>query len=110
MITFKAFVIFMFLFTSEAYAAWKDTHNVKIKLISVWAPNGGILIQTEPLPKIEGLSCTSDYWLSLGKDRGGYDALLSVLLTAQAGGKSVTVRASEGEEDFCRLERVIITN
>ena len=106
-INYLALSILLFHFSTEA--AWKDTHNVEVKLISVWASNGGVLVQTNPKPNIEGLSCSDNYWLSLGKSSEGYDALLSLLLTAQASKQKITVRANNnGSEPFCRLERVII--
>ncbi|RYV04070.1 hypothetical protein SOPP22_01310 [Shewanella sp. OPT22] len=51
---FKALIVLTALVSSDTYASWKDTHSVKVKL--------------------------------------------------------VTVRASESGEEFCRLDRMIITN
>lgn len=98
------------LWGSAAVANTLDSSGLTIKLLSVWADDGGVLVQTEPKHSIEGLSCTGDYWLRLSKDAAGYEALLSVLLSAQATQSKITVRAGESGSEFCNLERVIITN
>lgn len=33
----KLFILFALLLAATANAAWKDSHNVQVKLISVWA-------------------------------------------------------------------------
>jgi hypothetical protein len=56
-----------FLFASiisiATYADYKDTGNITIKLVSVWANSGDICIQTNPKHDINGLDFGSDYWL-----------------------------------------------
>ncbi|GAB4193537.1 MAG: hypothetical protein Tsb002_24090 [Wenzhouxiangellaceae bacterium] len=88
-------------------AAFKDTDNVTVELISVWVASGDILVQTNPKPDITGLGCTNDFWLTLDKDDLGYEATLSMLLSAQVSRKNIIVRADDtlGGE-FCRLTRV----
>lgn len=96
------------LSVSAAYAASKDTNNVKVKLISVWTSNGNILVQTNPRANILGLTCTNDYWLVLYKNDLGYQAALSMLLSAQVTQKGVSVSAEDNSgNEFCRLRRVV---
>lgn len=54
-----------------AHGHYKDTSNVKIKMISLWSDDGGVLIQTNPRHSIEGLDCIDDYWLMLDKAEPG---------------------------------------
>ena len=91
-------------------AAYKDTSNVKVHLISVWSSSGDVLVQINPQHNIDGLECESAYWLKLNKDAAGHDSTLSLLLSAQVTQKPVTVRAyDDAGSDFCRLDRVITT-
>ena len=105
----KKFVLILAItIASFAYGDYKDTGNVKIELVSVWTENGDILVQTKPKHSIQGLVCTSDYWLKLNKTAIGYEGTLSMLLSAQATQATVTVRAYDDQgTDFCRLDRVI---
>lgn len=104
----KYLVITALFLSSYASAAYKDTGNVKVHLVSAWASEGGILLQTNPQHSIEGLGCDSSYWLKLNVDQPGYNAIVSMLLSAQATQKPITVRAVDDQgTDFCRLERVI---
>jgi hypothetical protein len=104
------FTILIAMISFGAQATIKDSSNVKVQLISAWASSGGILLQTNPQHSIEGLSCTNNYWLELDKNQPGYQAILSMLLSAQATQKTITVRAvDDNNSDFCRLERVITT-
>lgn len=92
-----------------AHADYKDTSNIKIELVSVWTTSGDILVQTSPKHNIQGLGCSSDYWLKLSQTAQGYDGTLSMLLSAQSTQAKVTVRAYDDQgTDFCRLDRVII--
>lgn len=103
-------LVFLGLFVAAmpVLAAYKDTDNAKIHLISAWSDNGNILVQTNPKHDISGLSCTNDYWLALDKDSEGYQAILSMLLSAQASKINVKVRAQDnGTNQFCRLSRII---
>ena len=94
----KYFVIIIgILISSLASAAYKDTGNVKVQLISAWASEGGILLQTNPQHSIEGLSCESSYWLKLNVDQPGYSAIVSMLLSAQATQRPITVRAVDDQ-------------
>ena len=106
----KLLIIFLLLASSSIQAAsYKDSYGLKVNLISVWSSSGEALIQTSPRHSIEDLSCTNDYWLVLDKTTDGYDAILSLLLTAQSADKYVTIRAiDDNNSNFCRLERVII--
>jgi hypothetical protein len=106
----NVFIILIATISFGVQATTKDSSNVKVQLISAWASSGGILLQTNPKHSIEGLSCTNDYWLELDKNQPGYQAILSMLLSAQATQKTITVRAvDDNSSDFCRLERVITT-
>ena len=106
----SVFIILTAMMTFGTQGATKDSSNVKVQLLSAWASSGGILLQTNPKHSIAGLSCTNDYWLELDKNQSGYQAILSMLLSAQATQKTITVRAvDDNSSDFCRLERVIIT-
>lgn len=101
-------LLFTIIFlTQNALAAYKDTDGVKVQLISAWANNGDILLQTNPRHSIEGLNCQGDYWLTLKKNSPGYEAILSMLLSAQATQKTILVRAEDSGTDFCNLTRVI---
>ena len=103
------FSLYAILFTLPAFAAYKDTGNVTVNLVSMWA-NGGLLVQTSPKHNIEGLNCESDYWLKLDKSYEGYNEMLSMALAAQMAGKKITVRANDDSgTDFCRLDRIIIS-
>ena len=105
----KIISILAITLASFSHGDYKDTSNIKIKLISVWTSSGDILVQTNPKHNIQGLACTSDYWLKLDKTAAGYDGTLSMLLSAQATQATVTVRAYDDQgTDFCRLDRVII--
>ena len=96
-------------FVGFAHSDYVDTSNLKIELISVWTTSGDILVQTNPKHNIQGLACTSDYWLKLSETALGYDGTLSMLLSAQATQAKVTIRAIDDQgTDFCRLDRVII--
>ncbi len=99
----------LFVVTSaQSMAAYKDSNNVKIKLISVWSQNGNILVQTSPKPNISDLTCTNDYWVTLDKNDLGYQATLSLLLSAQVTQRGVTVRVDDSSgSQFCKLTRVI---
>jgi len=106
----RVFIILMAMIICGTQATTKDSNNVKVQLVSAWASSGGILLQTNPKHSISGLSCTSDYWLELDKNQPGYQAILSMLLSAQATQKTITVRAvDDNSSNFCRLERVITT-
>ncbi len=90
------------------FADYKETSNLQISQISAWGSSGELLIQTNPKHSIEGLGCTSNYWLKLRKTDDGYQAMLSMLMTAQIAKTSVLVRAIDDVgTDFCRLDRVI---
>ena len=106
----KLLIASLLLIAGSANAAWKDSNGLKVNLISVWASNGGVLVQTSPKHSISGLSCTDNYWAELSKNSEGYEAMLSVLLTAQASNKQVFVRVSDaGSDKFCNLQRVILS-
>lgn len=109
MYNFKILFVIIFLFVPLASASAKDTSGLTVKLLSVWASDGGVLVQTEPKHSIEGLNCTDNYWLQLSKQAVGYDAILSMLLSAQVTQAKVTVRAGDSGKKFCVLERVILT-
>ena len=101
-------LVFMMAMSIFAHAAYKDTNSVKVNQISVWTNTGSILVQTTPRPDISGLNCSNDYWLVLDKNDAGYQAALSMLLSAQATQKSVNVSAEEnGGGECCRLRRVV---
>jgi len=105
----KIISILAITLASFSHGDYKDTSNIKIKLISVWTSSGDILVKTNPKHNIQGLSCTSDYWLKLSETALGYDGTLSMLLSAQATQAKVTIRAIDDQgTDFCRLDRVII--
>jgi hypothetical protein len=92
----------------EGSTAYKDSADVKIEFISAWSSNGQILVQTSPRYDISGLTCTDDYWLVLNKNEEGYQPALSLLMSAQASGAKVVVRADDSSgEQFCRLSRII---
>lgn len=92
-----------------AFAGHKDSHDLQVEQISVWGDSGDLLVQTSPKHNIEGLSCSSDYWLKLHRSDEGYEALSSMLIAAQMAGTTITVRAvDDAGTDFCRLQRVII--
>jgi len=100
----KIISILAITLASFAQGDYQDTSNLKIELISVWATSGDILVQTKPKHNIQGLSCTSDYWLKLSETAAGYDGTLSMLLSAQATQTTVTVRAYDDQgTDFCKL-------
>lgn len=107
--TLKSVIItILFAISTQSVAAYKDSNNVKIKLISVWSQNGNILVQTDPKTNISGLSCTNDYWVTLDKNDLGYQATLSLLLSAQATQRDVIIRADDGfGSEFCKLTRVV---
>ena len=93
---------------SFSYGDYKDSSGVKIKLVSIWGGNGNVLIQTNPNHSIDGLACTSNFWLELDLTAPGYEGMLSMLLTAQATQSTVTVRAFDDiGTGFCRLDRLI---
>lgn len=97
---------FLLFFSTSVFAGYQDSHNLTVEQISVWGSSGQLLVQTKPKHSIEGLGCSSDYWLK--KTDEGYDALLSILLAAQMAKKTITVRAvDDAGTDFYRLERVI---
>ncbi|NOX75835.1 MAG: hypothetical protein GXP17_04320 [Gammaproteobacteria bacterium] len=106
---FKTIIaIILFVTSAQSMAAYKDSNNVKIKLISVWSQNGNILVQTNPRPDVSDLTCTSDYWITLDKNDPGYQATLSLLLSAQATQRGVNVRVDDSfGSQFCKLTRVI---
>ncbi|WP_218418481.1 hypothetical protein [Alteromonas lipotrueae] len=103
------FLTLLFISDCALGASYKDTDNVNIHLISVWTSNGEVLVQTNPKHDVSGLSCTNNFWLVLKKDSAGYEATLSMLLSAQATRTNVTVRASDdNSNDFCRLSRLVL--
>ncbi len=104
----KLCLLFSLVVGGLTRAAYKDTHNVKIKLISIWTKSGGLLVQTEPRPNITGLNCTKDYWLEVAQTDLGIDATLSILLAAQTTNKLVNISAADDNGgEYCRLRRVI---
>ena len=94
------------LLSSFTFAATLDT-EAKVEFISVTTTDGNILVQTNPKHDITGLNCTSDYWLVLKKTEPGYEAALSMLLSAQVTQKNVVFRAEDDNGQFCKLARVI---
>ena len=101
-------VALLLIFSAQSMAAFKDYKVVKVRFISVWSASGGILVQINPKPDLSGLTCTNDYWLTLDKNVSGYEAALSLLLSAQASQRNVTVRADDSSgSEFCKLVRVI---
>ena len=106
---FKLIILILaVVFSRFANALYKDTNNVKVKLISVWTSSGDILVQTEPRANIEGLTCTKDYWLILEKNTEGFESTLSMLLTAQTSKQSILISAIDNaDNDYCKIRRVI---
>lgn len=97
------------LFSGAVTASYFDSF-VKVDNISVWVSNGDILVKTDPRPDISSLNCTNDYWLVLRKSSPGYQATLSMLLTAQTNQRTIIVRADDASGDqFCDLARVVTT-
>ncbi|AJQ94135.1 hypothetical protein [Gynuella sunshinyii] len=104
----KKILISLFMLLSiNVLAAYKDSDDVKIQLISVVSSSGDILVQTNPEHSIEGLGCTNNFWLTLDSNEPGYQAVLSLLLSAQVTQRNVTVRARDSGGEHCVLERVI---
>lgn len=98
----------LFLCVFEASAATKDTKNATIELISIWTSNGNILVQTKPRADISGLTSTNNYWLTLNKNVVGHEATLALLMSAQASGAKVIVRADDSSGgQLCSLNRVV---
>ena len=105
----KIISILAITLASFSHADYNDTNNITIELISVWTTSGDILVQTKPKHNIQGLGCSSDFWLKLNKTAGGYDGTLSILLSAQATQSKVIIRDYDDQgTDLCRLDRVII--
>ena len=101
-------VCLIFLFAPiVSYAAEKSTDNVKVTMISIMTGTGDVIVQTTPRPNVGGLKCTSDFWLVLGGQQGGFKATLSMLLTAQAANLKVEVTAQDSGSKFCYLKRLI---
>ena len=101
------FLLFYFSTSFTSIAATKDT-EAKVEFLSVWTSNGELLVQTNPKHDITGLDCTNNYWLTLKKSEPGYEATLSILLSAQITQNNVVFRAEGGNGEFCRLTRVIL--
>ncbi len=106
----KLLLVFISILPSLVFAANRDTANTYVKQISVWGHSGGVLIQMNPRPNIEGLGCTDDYWLRLNKSDEGYETMLSMLIAAQVTNKPILVRAEDdgdSTQPYCRLQRII---
>ena len=105
---YAVLVSFLFCWSINSFAEYKDSGDVKVEFISVWSSTGDTLIQTSPRHDISGLSCTDNYWLVLDKSKGGFEPALALLMSAQASGARIVVRYDdEGGGKFCRLSRVI---
>lgn len=104
--------IFLALFTiisMPTFAGTLQTGNLVISQISAWSDNGTIAVQTEPRHSMQGLNCTNDYWLFMEADAVGYDAIVALLINAQATQIPVIVEANdEIGGDFCRLSRLTL--
>ena len=106
----KILVMALLLFAFSAHAGHLESHDLKVTLLSAWASDGGVLVQTTPRHSIDGLSCTNTYWLELDISQPGYNSLLSMVLAAQTSQTAISVRvADDNNSESCRLERVIIT-
>ncbi len=96
------------LIASNVNAAFKDTNNVKVEMISVMSKSGNISVRTTPRPDLSGLTCTNNNWLVLYKDDIGYNATLAMLLSAQATQKAIKISAEDDNgNEWCKLRRVI---
>lgn len=105
----SAVILFIFtalVFGSAAHAQ-TTTPGVKITKLSLTDDGGGMLIQTTPRHTLDA-GCTSDFWLALATSAPNYEALLSMLITAQTRGSSVSVSATGVGNDFCNLSRLVL--
>lgn len=104
---FKKLILLIGLVAS-LNAAYVDSNNREVKLISVMA-NKFTLIQTEPRHSIENMNCTNDYWAILDYTRAGYNEMLSLLISAKVSKSKVTIRVTDDmTSEFCRIERIIL--
>lgn len=102
-IAFFSIIAIIFATSSGALAS-TITANVKITILSL-EDSGNLLVQTTPRHTLDA-GCTSDFWLVLSTSAPNFDALLSMLITAQSRGSSVTVIATGAGNQFCNLSRV----
>lgn len=100
------FVLLLVMVSAAAHSQFNDTPNVKVKQLLLEA-EGGLFLQTEPRHNIDGLGCQSNAWLSLDVQSPGFEALLSLLMTAQVAQQPISVRVAEDDgADLCRLIHV----
>ena len=105
------FVLLIAFIPSVCFGANKTTNDVKITIISSDIGQTHILLQTDPRPDISGLGCTNNYWLMLYNNNGdaAFKTILSMLLTAHATGKNVSVVSDDNNGgEFCKLSRLIL--
>ncbi len=107
----KSILLAIAILPHAVIAAYKESADLRVVMVSVWSQNGDVLVQTDPRPDISGLTCSSDHWLVLNQGEPGYQAALSLLLAAQSTRTSVVVRAEDNSgSQFCKLSRVITTS
>ena len=99
-------IIALFFAASSGALASTATANVKITTLSL-TDTGNLLVQTTPRHTLDA-GCTTDFWLVLATSTPNFDALLSMLITAQSRGSSVTVTATGVGNQFCNLSRVVL--
>lgn len=95
------------LFAGNSALADTTTANVKITRLSLTDSGGGMLVQTTPRHTLD-TGCTSNFWLVLLKASPNYDALVSMLITAQSRGSDVTVVATGAGSANCTLTRLVL--
>lgn len=104
-IAFFSIIALVFAASNGALAS-TTTSGVKITKLSL-EDTGNLLVQTTPRHTLDA-GCTSDFWLVLSTSAPNFDALLSMLITAQSRGSSVTVIATGAGNQFCNLSRLVL--
>ena len=101
------FVIAFVFAVSNGALASTATQGVRITTLSLTDTGGGLLVQTTPRHSLD-TGCTNNFWLVLDTSSANFEALLSMLITAQSRGSSVTVTATGAGNQFCNLSRVVL--
>ena len=100
---------FLLLVSSASFSAGKNLTNLKVQMLSAHDHVALILVQTNPRPDLSGLSCTSDFWLTLAKNTENYEEIYSMLLAASVSQQNLFIGIEDvAGEEACRIRRVAI--
>ena len=105
------FFVIIILLPVSVSASVNTLSSVEVDTISVSTGDGLMYVSFSSALDISGLSCTNSNSLILDVSKPGYQATLSLLLSAQARGVKVKVKVNDDDGTagtYCRLSRIYL--